>query len=265
VAVLSDALHDLGDCLALALTWWFARISRRSGDEVYTFGYQRFVLLGTLTMGIVLSVGGAAVLFRSIPRLLAPQPAYAQGMLLLAGIGIAVNGLAALRMRGGRSLSDRMVMWHFVEDVLGWVAILVAGFVTLYQPIPILDPILSILLTLYVLWNVGRRLRDTLVILLQGVPADLRVAEVEAAIRAVPGICDVHHTHVWSLDGVQHVLTTHAVIPSADSYGDVAAIRCRVKESVRSFGIRHATIEFESQAGPTCDDVGSECRRPERE
>ncbi|MCX6093642.1 MAG: cation diffusion facilitator family transporter [Candidatus Bipolaricaulota bacterium] len=265
VAVLSDALHDFGDCVALALSWRFVRISKRAGDEVYTFGYRRFSLLGALTMSGVLLAGGTVVLFQSVPRLFAPQAANARGMLLLAGIGIAVNGFSALRMRGGKSLNERVVTWHFIEDVLGWIAVLVVGLVMLFWSVPVLDPVLAILITLFVLWNVGKRVRETFVILLQGVPETLKVAEVEDAIRAIPGICDVHHTHIWSQDGLNHVLTTHAVIANADSYANVATLRRQVKEGLKQFGVLHSTIEFESQAGPACGDVGDGCRCRERE
>ncbi|MDD5264200.1 MAG: cation diffusion facilitator family transporter [Candidatus Bipolaricaulis sp.] len=265
VAVLSDALHDLGDCVALALSWRLVRISQRTGDDVYTFGYRRFSLLGALTMSFVLLAGGIVVLLQSVPRLFAPQVANARGMLLLAGIGIAVNGFSALRMRGGKSLTERVVTWHFVEDVLGWLAVLVVGVVMLFWSAPILDPVLAIVITLFVLWNVGKRVKETFVILLQGVPDTLKVGEVEDAIRAVPGICDVHHTHVWSQDGTSHVLTTHAVVENADSYADVAALRRRVKDELKRFGILHSTIEFESRTGPACGDAGAGCRCRELE
>lgn len=259
MAVLSDALHDLGDSLALGLSWRFARLSEQTGDEIYTFGYKRFTLLSALVMSIVLFAGGAYVLFEAIPRIISPEPADARGMLILAGIGILVNGIAAIRMHGGGNLGERIVTWHFVEDVLGWVAVLIAGVVMMIRDIPILDPILSILITVYVLWNVGRRLKETLVILLQGVPAGVKLEQVEAAIREVPGVCSSHHTHIWSQDGEHHVLTTHIVVENADCYHDVAAIRRRTKDRLRQFGIHHATIEVESIDGPGCGEEGNGC------
>lgn len=262
LAVLSDALHDLGDSIALALSWRFARMAGRAGDEVYTFGYRRFSLLGVLVMSVVLFAGGLFVLFESVPRLLAPEQANAQGMLILAVVGIVVNGAAAIRMRGGGSLGERVVTWHFVEDILGWVAVLIAGIVMTFRNVPILDPILSLLITVYVLWNVGKRFRETLVILLQGVPEGVTVEDVENAIRNVPGVCDVHHTHLWSQDGEHHVLTGHVVVASAGSYAEIAALRATVKEALERFGVQHATLEFETVDGPTCDRGCAECRAP---
>lgn len=259
MAILSDALHDLGDSLALGLSWRFARLSKRTGDEVYTFGYRRFSLLGALAMSVFLFGGGAVVLFESIPRILSPEATNVPGMLGIAVVGVVVNGVAALRMRGGSSLGERIVTWHFVEDVLGWVAVLIAALVMLFRDIPIIDPILSILITLYVLWNVGKRLKETLVILLQGVPDGVDLNTVVAAIRAVPGVCDVHHTHIWSQDGEHHVLTAHVVIENADSFDEVAALRGQIKGELLHLGIRHATIEIESREGTGCSDVNSDC------
>jgi len=260
MAVLSDALHDLGDCIALALGWHFQRVSRRSGDEIYTFGYRRFSLLSALVMSILLIGGGGIVLWKAIPRLVSPQAPNATGMLALACVGIAANGIAALRMKSGRSLSERLVTWHLLEDVLGWAAVLVVAIVMRFVRVPILDPILSILITVYVFWNVVRRLRETLVILLQGVPAGVSLQEVENAIRGVPGVCDVHHVHVWSQDGEHHVLTGHVVVPELGTPDRDAAVRHAVKEELKRYGISHTTLEFESRGGPCCDDEVGVCR-----
>ncbi len=260
VAVLSDALHDLGDCIALGLGWHFQRVSRRSGDEVYTFGYRRFSLLSALVMSLLLLGGGIVVLFESIPRLLAPEATNATGMLILAGVGIVANGIAALRMRGGRSLGERLVTWHLLEDVLSWGAVLVAALVMRFFNLPILDPILSILITAYVFWNIAKRLRETLVILLQGVPSGVQLEDVEDAIRKIPGVCDVHHVHVWSQDGEHHVLTGHVVVPAIESYAHIAELRRQIKQEVKRFGINHSTLEFEGRDGPCCDDEVGMCR-----
>jgi len=257
VAVLSDALHDFGDSVALGLTWHFARLSERKGDETFTFGYRRFSLLGALVMSFVLFAGGFVVLSRAVERLLTPMASNATGMIYLAIAGVAINGVAALRTHGGRSLSERVVTWHFVEDVLGWLAVLVAGIVMSFTDVRILDPILSILITLYVLWNVGRRTKDTLVILLQGTPSNVTVEQVEDLIRAMPGVCDVHHTHIWTQDGERHVLTTHVVADEGTTLGDTGDLRRRIRESLEPLGILHATIEVERESD--CSGCGEDC------
>jgi cobalt-zinc-cadmium efflux system protein len=181
-------------------------------------------------------------------------------MLGLAVLGLLANGVAALRMRGGRSLNERIVTWHFVEDVLGWAAVLVASVIMLFWDLPVLDPALSLLITAYVLWNVVRHLRRVLAILLQAVPGEIRLEEIEERIRAVPGICDVHHTHVWTQDGEHHVLTTHVVPDTTVSLEDAAALRASIRDRLRGLGVQHATIEVEAPGACPCDEHEGVCR-----
>jgi len=259
VAVLADALHDLGDSLALALTWRFARVSEKKGDAVYTFGYRRFSLLGALVMAMTLIAGGVFVLVQAIPRIINPELANAQGMILLAIIGVLVNGFAALRMHGGSSVSERVVTWHFVEDVLGWIAVLIAAIVMRIWSIHLIDPILSILITLYVMWNIAKQLKETLVILLQGVPDGFTVESIESEMAKIPGVMGAHHTHVWTQDGEHHVLSTHVLCDPKCSIRDSSALRTTIKGRLSEMGIPHATIEMEPALGGDCPDACEEC------
>jgi len=259
VAVLADALHDLGDSLALALTWRFAKVSEKKGDAVYTFGYRRFSLLGALVMAITLIAGGLFVLAQAIPRIINPEPANAQGMILLAIVGVLVNGFAALRMHGGSSISERVVTWHFVEDVLGWIAVLIAAIAMWIWNIHLIDPILSILITLYVMWNIAKQLKETLVILLQGVPDGLTVELIESEMAKISGVLGIHHTHVWTQDGEHHVLSTHILCDPDCSIRDCSALRTTVKERLSEMGIPHVTIEMEPALGGDCPDACEEC------
>ena len=259
MAVLADALHDLGDSLALGLTWRFAKVSEKKGDADYTFGYRRFSLLGALVMAIALFAGGLVVLFQAIPRIINPETSNAQGMIALAIVGILVNGIAALRMHGGSSISERVVTWHFVEDVLGWIAVLIAAIVMRVSNIHVIDPILSILITLYVLWNIGKRLKETLVILLQGVPDGLTVASLESEISKIPGVMGVHHTHVWTQDGEHHVLSTHVLCDPDSTICQCAELRTAIKSRLAELGVPHATIEMEPALGGDCPDACKDC------
>jgi cobalt-zinc-cadmium efflux system protein len=255
VAIIADAVHDLGDTFSLGISWYLERYARRSGDEVFSFGYQRFSLLGALVTSTVLLLGSVFVLSESIPRLFAPEPANAQGMLLLAVIGLAVNGAAALRMRHGRTLNERMVTWHLVEDVLGWAAVLVVSIVLLFWDIYILDSLLSIAITVFVLWNVFRALKETLVIFLQGVPSSVSREGIEAEIVSVEGVAAVHHTHMWSLDGDRHVFTAHVVVEASPSLAQMDGLRAVIKKRLSGLGIAHATLEMEHDEGQCSDDA----------
>jgi cobalt-zinc-cadmium efflux system protein len=259
MAILADALHDLGDSLALGITWRFTSVSQRRGDAAYTFGYRRFSLLGALFMGVFLVVGGVIVLLHSVPRILRPEIAHAEGMIALAIVGVLVNGIAAWRMIGGSSLSERIVTWHFIEDIMGWLAVLLAAVAMRIWGLYILDPILSVLITLYVLWNVGKRLKQVLLILLQRVPEGLSVAEVESEIASVPGVLGVHHTHMWSQDGEHHVLSTHVACDPETSVQAAGELRAAIKAKLKSLTIPHATIEIEPCTDEGCPDACDAC------
>ena len=248
VAILTDALHDLGDSLGLGLAYYFHRKSHQKRDEYFTYGYRRFSLLGALINSIVLLVGSVVILRETIPRLLHPAatPPNAPGMVLLAVLGLLVNGAALLRLKKGTSLNEQVISLHFVEDVAGWAAVLVGSLVMVWVDVPILDPLLSLLLSGYILWNVYRNLASSFRIILQGTPADVPEGLVREKILAVPGIHDVHDLHLWTMDGEYNVLTVHAVVKEVLTLPETEAIKRRVKEQLRGMAIQHATIEMEA-------------------
>jgi cobalt-zinc-cadmium efflux system protein len=258
-AVISDALHDLGDAFSLGLAWYLSRYAQRERTERYSFGYRRFSLLGALINAIVLIVGSLAILSQAVPRLLNPQHPSAPGMLILAGIGITVNGIAALRLRHGATLNAQMVTWHLFEDVLGWIAVLVVGVTLLFADLPILDPILSILITIYVLYGVVKRTRTTLSLFLQAVPEAIDLSAIEHEIRSLPNVASTHHTHVWSLDGEHHILTTHVVMRADVTREQVLQAKAKIRELTSRMNLVHTTIEVEFQ-GQECPQSASSCR-----
>jgi len=256
VAILSDALHDLGDSLSLGIAWYLSRYSERERDVHFSYGYRRFSLLGALVTTLILVVGSLYVLYEAVPRLRNPVMPDAQGMALFAVIGIAVNGYAALRLRGGRSLNAQAVGWHLIEDVLGWIAVLIVSIVLLFVDVPILDPLLSIAITLYVLFNVLRNLNNTIRLFLQGVPKDVDIEAIKAQLQAIPGVRSTHHTHVWSLDGEHHVLSTHLVVDGAATREDVYRVKGAAIRLFDEDAYEHVTIEIEYE------DEGCRLRHP---
>ncbi|MDA1330043.1 MAG: cation diffusion facilitator family transporter [Chloroflexi bacterium] len=201
LAILSDALHDLGDSFSLSLAWYLERYSQRSEDNIFTYGYRRFSLLGALISTIVLLVGSLFILSEAVPRLLNPQHSNAQGMALMAIVGILVNGATVFGLRRDEGMNSRVVALHLLEDVLGWLAVLVVSIVLIFTDIHILDPLLSILLTIHILFNVFRNLGKTLQLFLQAAPEQLDLNELSLQIESIPGVQSTHHLHAWSLEG----------------------------------------------------------------
>lgn len=245
LAILSDALHDLGDSFSIGLSWYLEKKAGQGGNPDYSYGLRRLSLLAALINAVVLVTGSLLILALAVPRLLQPQAANAAGMLGLALLGIAVNGIAVLRLRAGRTLNEKVLTWHLLEDVLGWVAVLIVSIALLITDLYILDPLLSILITLYVLYNVARHLGKTLTIFLQGVPADVNLVALEKALAGIPGVRSVHRTHAWSLDGEHHVFSTHLVVPAEASKAEILAVKAQALRLMREADLAHSTIEIE--------------------
>ncbi|WP_374073405.1 cation diffusion facilitator family transporter [Bdellovibrio bacteriovorus] len=253
VAILSDALHDFGDALAVGLAIFLEKFSHKKSDGDFSYGYRRFSTLGALITGVILVVGSIFILMEAIPRLLNPQQPHADGMIILAILGVAVNGFAAFRVSKGESLNEKMLMWHMLEDVIGWALVLVGAVTMKFFDIPQLDAGMAIALSLWIMYNVFKNLREALKVFLMASPTQIQVAEVEAAIRKVTKVEDVHHGHLWSLDGENHIYTAHVVLAPSASISDMETVKVQIKKLVKEFGIIEATIETEV-SGDSCVD-----------
>jgi cobalt-zinc-cadmium efflux system protein len=243
VAIISDAVHDLGDTLSLGSAWYLDKKSKQGSDKKYSFGYSRFSLLGALINSLVLILGSIYVVYEAVGRILEPEHSDASGMIVLAVIGVLVNGYAAWKLSGGKSLNEKVVSWHLLEDVLGWFAVLIVGIVLLFKDIPYLDPALSLLITAYILWGVIGRLKDTLFIFLQGVPNKIDLKEIENRILDVENIQSLHHTHVWSLEGEHHVFTSHLRLEKIDNFNQIQEVKKKVRQILKEYHFKHYTIQ----------------------
>ena len=256
IAIISDALHDLGDTISLAAAWYLQKVSNRGRDKYYTYGYKRFSLLGAVIISVMLIVGAVFIIRESVERLISPDEVNAQGMLYLAILGIIVNGIAVLRLRKGTSLNEKAVYLHMLEDVLGWIAVLIVSIVMIFVNAPVLDPLLSLGITVWVLFNVYKNLKKTFRIFLQEVPAHIDIEKLEKEITSIEGIRSVHDLHLWSLDGVNNIITLHVVIDEDASEIDKQTLKKEIRQTCDRFDIRHATIEFETE-GEEC--IFEEC------
>jgi cobalt-zinc-cadmium efflux system protein len=246
MAILSDALHDLGDSAALGLSWYLAKVSQREPDDKFSYGYQRFSMLGALINGLILIVGSIIILIEAIPRLIHPETVQVEGMVILAIFGVIVNGAAVLRLRVGKTQNEKVLTLHLLEDVLGWIALLIVAVVMLFVDLPILDPILSIGITSYILWNVFKNLRETISVLLQAIPTTINTRQLERALigEQLP-IHSLHDWHLWTMDGEYHVLSFHVVVTSNFPATEIISLKQKIREILKQYNIQHLTIEIE--------------------
>jgi len=262
MAVTSDALHDFGDGLALIIAFVLHRISLRAGNRHFSYGFKRLSLFSAAITGGFLVAGSLVVLIESVARLWEPVLPHTDGMMALAVLGVLVNGAAAKLLKHGHSHNEKMMSWHMIEDLLGWVLVLLGGFVIKFTGWARVDPLLSIFISLFIMRGVLRQISQTLVLFMQRAPRDLDVHAIERAIAGVKGDKSVHDLHIWSLDGANHVITCHVVTSQELPLLQTERIKSDVRESIRKFGAIHATIEVEceGQDCPKLDCVTDETK-----
>ena len=258
VAILSDAVHDLGDSLALAVAYVMERMAGKRANARYSYGYRRMSLLSALLTCGFLIAAAIGVLVQAIPRLKNPVMPNTGGMLAFAVLGIAVNGYGAYRLNKGKTLNERVVSWHLIEDLVGWVSVLIGASVMHFVDAPIIDPLLSIGLTIFILYRVLGSLRQTLGLFLQATPDGIDLDALRTEVAALPGVRSTHDAHMWSLDGESHVLTMHVVIDAALTMKDMEGLKAAVRRLAAQRGKVHTTVELESELEDcTVDCVGA--------
>ena len=244
IAVLTDALHDAGDCLVLGTAWWLQRVAMKGRDAQYSYGYGRYSMLGGWLTSVVLMVGAGAMLVLSVPRLWAPELPHTTGMMGIAVFGLLMNGLAAWKLHGGGSLNERGAYLHLLEDVLGWAAVLVGAVVMYFTGWAIVDPLMSVGISVFILWNALSTLRKGTGILMQEIPAGIDMQAIRTRLMTIPNVRDLHDQHTWTLDGNLVVHTVHVVVADVDLL-QARGIKAQARAELKALGIHHATIELE--------------------
>ena len=246
MAIISDSIHDLGCTVSIALAWLFERIAGHKPTHHFTFGYRRFTLLGAFVNAFILLGGSSIVLYESIGRLAHPEVVNAEGMLWFALLAILFKGLAVWRTWKGTSVNQRMVSLHLLGDCLGWVAVLVASAVMLFVDVPLLDPILSVCISIYILYNVVHNLIGAFRIVLEGVPASIDYETLKAQAAALPGIAGIEVLRVWSMDNEHH--TAEAVLSTTlATWSEVEAMKESLRTLLAQYGIVQSVIEVKQE------------------
>ena len=256
VAVIADAIHDLGDSVSLGVSWYLEKVAQGRPSVRFTYGLRRFSLLAALFSGIVVITGGVIVILHSLERLWSHETASElkpQGMIFLALVGIAANAFAAWRLAKGSTQNQKILTWHLLEDTLGWAVVLIGAIVIGLTGWAWLDPVLAIAITVFISINVIRLSRQTLELFLQGSPVGFDQAALVAKIRAMPGVLDVHEVHAWSLDGATNILSLHVNMKDRSLDEAERELKEQIRHCISEFGNFHSTIEIEYGQAP-CPD-----------
>ena len=240
VALSSDAVHDMGDAVSIGISYFMERKSKKDPDEKYTYGYLRYSVLGALISTVILLVGSAIMIYSAAARIIEPKEINYDGMILFAAVGVCVNLCAAVFTRGEGTLNQKAVNLHMLEDVLGWIVVFIGSLVIRFTGLSLIDPIMSAGVSTYIIIHAMGNLGQILELLLEKVPHGIDVEDIRERLLKVRGVVDVHHVHVWSLDGHSGLATMHVVCD-----GEAHEIKDAVRDTLRKVGIDHVTVEIE--------------------
>lgn len=255
IAIISDAFHDFVDAFSIGLSYFLERKSKKKADYKYTYGYIRYSVLGALITTTFLLVGSIIVIIGAVDRLFNRADINYNGMIIISIIGIVVNFLAAYKTREGDSLNQKSVNLHMLEDVLGWVIVFIGSILMKFTDITYIDSIMSIIIAIYILIHALKNLKSVLDLFLVKTPKNVDIDELKKELLKVKNVSDIHHIHVWSMDGVNNYATIHAVINTKD----FEKVKKDLKEELEVHGIIHSTIEIEAKDSK-CDELDCEVK-----
>ncbi|WP_373808601.1 cation diffusion facilitator family transporter [Streptococcus ferus] len=241
-AVFADAVHDLGDACAIGMSAFLEKVSTREEDSRYSLGYKRFSLLGAILTSLILISGSVFVLFENVPKLFAPERVNYDGMLLLGLAAISVNVLAARIVSHGKSQNEKILSLHFLEDILGWLAVIVVSIVLRFTSWYFLDPLLSLVIALYILSKALPKCWHHLAIFLDRVPSDVDLAELKEALLSLENVTQVTQLNIWTLDGLERLAMVHLCLKNLQ---DAQRTRRIVHELMKTYHIQTVTIEID--------------------
>lgn len=241
VAIISDAVHDLGDATSIGISYFLEKKSKKQPDNTYTYGYARFSVMGSVITTLILLFGSVMVIYNAILRIINPVEINYNGMIVFAIVGALVNFLAAYFTKDGDSLNQKAVNLHMLEDVLGWIVVLVGAIIMRFTDIRIIDPLMSMGVAIFIFVNALKNLKEVLDLFLEKIPNNISIEEIKNHIKEIDGVVDVHHIHIWSMDGYLNYATMH-IVANENSH----EIKDKIREELKEHGIGHATLEIES-------------------
>ncbi len=247
VAILSDSVHDFGDALSIGISCFMERKSKKNADSKYTYGYIRYSVLGGVITTSILIVGSILVIIGAVKRLFNPVNVNYSGMIIFAVVGVILNFLAAYFTKDGESINQKSVNLHMLEDVLGWIIVLIGSIIMNFTDIRIIDSIMSIGVSLFILLNALKNLKQVLDLFLEKTPKGIDIGELRNHLLKIDEVDDIHHIHVWSIDGFNNYATMHIVTKSKN----IKNIKQMIREELEEHNICHSILETEDEV---CDD-----------
>lgn len=242
-AVLADSVHDLGDAIAIGVSAFLETISNREEDSHYTLGYKRFSLLGALVTAVILMTGSVLVILGNITKLFHPQPVNDEGILWLGIIAVSINVLASLVVRKGKTKNESILSLHFLEDTLGWVAVILMAIVLRFTDWYILDPLLSLVISIFILSKAIPRFWSTLKIFLDAVPEGVDIKQVKSDLEQLDHVASINQLNLWTMDGLEKNAIVHVCLKEIEQ---MELCKESIRSKLKDCGFQNITIEIDA-------------------
>ena len=242
-AVLADSIHDMGDAIAIGVSAFLETISNREEDSHYTLGYKRFSLLGALVTAVILMTGSVLVILENITKLFHPQPVNDEGILWLGIIAVSINVLASLVVRKGKTKNESILSLHFLEDTLGWVAVILMAIVLRFTDWYILDPLLSLVISFFILSKAIPRFWSTLKIFLDAVPEGVDIQQVKSDLEQLDHVASINQLNLWTMDGLEKNAIVHVCLKKVEH---MEVCKEAIRAMLKDYGFQNITIEVDA-------------------
>ena len=242
-AVLADSVHDLGDAIAIGVSAFLETISNREEDSHYTLGYKRFSLLGALVTAVLLMTGSVLVILENITKLFHPQPVNDEGILWLGIIAVSINVLASLVVRKRKTKNESILSLHFLEDTLGWVAVILMAIVLRFTDWYILDPLLSLVISIFILSKAIPRFWSTLKIFLDAVPEGVDIKQVKSDLEQLDHVASLNQLNLWTMDGLEKNAIVHVCLKEIEQ---MELCKESIRSKLKDCGFQNITIEIDA-------------------
>lgn len=251
-AIIADAFHDMMDAVAIGTAYFFEKLSTKKRTALFSYGFKRFNLVSALGLSILLLVGASVMIYHSITSFSGTKEVHSLGMLGLGLLGVLINGWAFFRLNkesGEHNVNSRAVKLHLLEDVLGWIAVIVGAIIIYFTQWYWIDSLLTLSIALFIAFNAIKNIYHTMLIMLQSVPEEIDVSKMSEEIKSIAQIVDLHDLHIWTMDGTYHVASIHILVDGLD-IRDYTKMYDQVRTVMAKYNIHHPTIQIETQ-----DDV----------
>lgn len=244
ISIISDSLHNLGDSITIGINYIFEKKSKKLPNKEYSYGYLRYTMLGSLIASFILLVGSVIIIYNVVPRLIKPLSVNYDAMIIFGIFGLLINLYATIKIMRSKD-KDKKINTHMIEDTVIWLFILTGSICIKVFDLVIIDPILSLLIAVYILYQVYKYMKNIYNIFMEKVPKNVKIDEIKKDIESNENIDNVHHIHIWSMDGVNNYMTAHIHLNKILNEEEIINTKNDVKNKLKEDKINYITLEVE--------------------